>query len=408
MTPPFRIAFKIDFDDVWTGGISYYENLFHALRTVASSQDITLLGFVAQSRTHYETLLPKLDEIIQLHPPRPTERSANLLSRILAKAKRYLLPPPPVEHPISKEMRQGGADIAFLRGFPGRDFRIPTLSWFPDFQYLHYPEMFPPAEVEQLDKTIKDIAQYSTRVILSSETAKKDFLQLVPKYAHKACVLSFVSFLDESIYSQSVREICNEYSLPERFIYLPNQFWKHKNHRLVLEALTLARRECPQVVIVSTGLLSDYRDSRYASEFLADVSRSGNRDNFILLGIVPRNHMFAIMRQSLCVIQPSLFEGWSSIVEEVKSLGKTVLLSDIPVHREQNPPSVEYFDPYDAKSLAGKLLLAYEKYIPGPDLTLEEQARKNLQSRVVAFGKDFVGIVKEVLDEWALENGTRK
>jgi hypothetical protein len=32
-------------------------------------------------------------------------------------------------------------------------------------------------------------------------------------------------------------------------------------------------------------------------------------------------------------------------VEETKSIGKTIVLSDIPIHREQAPASALYFDP---------------------------------------------------------------
>ena len=34
-------------------------------------------------------------------------------------------------------------------------------------------------------------------------------------------------------------------------------------------------------------------------------------------------------------MQPSLCEGWGTVLEDAKVLDKAVLLSDIPVHREQ-------------------------------------------------------------------------
>jgi hypothetical protein len=101
------------------------------------------------------------------------------------------------------------------------------------------------------------------------------------------------------------------------------------------------------------------------------------------------------MRQSLAVIQPSLFEGWSTVVEEVKSLGKTILLSDLPVHREQNPPSAEYFNPMDAVSLAEKMIFLYATRAPGPELELEQSARQNFTSRLRHFGETFLEIVVE-------------
>lgn len=392
MTSPCRIAFHLNLDDQWTGGVSYYENLFRALELVSADHDFQLLGFFSEHNLFLGTLLSRFHEVYKI--PNLNLDGKNFLTRLLIKNSRLLN----LEPVLSRIMREQGADIAFVRADPGYNYKIPTLSWFPDFQYLHYPEMFSPKEVYQLGQCIKDIGRYSTRVILSSEAAKEDFFRVVPQFSHKARVLSFASFLDKVVYAQNVHEICSEYHLPERFFLLPNQLWKHKNHRVVLDALSLVRHKEPDIMIVSTGLLSDYRNPNYSSEFLAEVSRSGNRNNFIFLGILPRNHVYAIMRQAVAVIQPSLFEGWSTIVEEVKSVGKMIILSDLKVHREQDPPLAEYFDPLDPRSLAEKILLVYDHTPPGPDLQLEEFARKNFSSRFKLFGESFLSIVKDVLD----------
>ena len=50
------------------------------------------------------------------------------------------------------------------------------------------------------------------------------------------------------------------------------------------------------------------------------------------------------MRKAMAVIQPSLFEGWSTVVEDARALGKPMILSDFPVQIEQDPPSSDYFE----------------------------------------------------------------
>ncbi len=392
MTMPRRIAFFIYLDALWTGGLSYYENLFRALRAVISPADYTLLGLIPQRDPLYEPLLAYLDEVHVLPAPSLLDLATEKILYRLSPSTRALFP---FEPALSKQARQAKTDVLFLKSDPGSHFRVPTLAWFPDFQYLYYPQMFSPAETAALENVIKGMAKHSSRVILSSQAMKQVFAQVAPSFLHKVRVLSFVSFVDESVYAQNPRQVCDEYHLPEKFFYLPNQFWKHKNHALALDALTLARRQNPNVTIVSTGMFSDYRNPRYSSELLAEVSRSGNREHFIFLGLIPREHLFALMRQSLAVIQPSLFEGWSAIVEEVKSLGKTILLSDLPVHREQNPPSVEYFNPIDAASLAEKMLCLYATHSPGPELELERLACQNFAPRLRQFGETFLEIVAE-------------
>ena len=55
------------------------------------------------------------------------------------------------------------------------------------------------------------------------------------------------------------------------------------------------------------------------------------------MGIVPYDDMMSLIYHSIAIINPSKFEGWSSSVEQAKSMGKKILLSDIDVHKEQNP-----------------------------------------------------------------------
>ena len=84
-------------------------------------------------------------------------------------------------------------------------------------------------------------------------------------------------------------------------------------------------------------------------------------------------------------MQPSLFEGWSTVVEDAKCLNKFIFLSDLPVHREQNPANVCFFDPYDEDALTDKLL----KVEP---TTTQYDYSKDIHR----FGETVIRIIKEL------------
>ena len=105
------------------------------------------------------------------------------------------------------------------------------------------------------------------------------------------------------------------------------------------------------------------------------------------------------MRQSVCVLNPSLFEGWGYTVDEARSVGKRVLLSDIPAHREQDPPKAMFFDPQDCGDLVKKLRQIWGETAPGADVELEAEARRSLSDRLRAYKEAFVSIVQEAFDE---------
>ena len=70
------------------------------------------------------------------------------------------------------------------------------------------------------------------------------------------------------------------------------------------------------------------------------------------LGLIERREQIVIMKNAHFLIQPSLFEGWGTVVEDAKVLDKTIILSDIEVHREQKNHKCVLFNPYDAGELA--------------------------------------------------------
>ena len=103
------------------------------------------------------------------------------------------------------------------------------------------------------------------------------------------------------------------------------------------------------------------------------------------------------MRNCISIINPSLFEGWSSTVEEAKSLGKNTILSDLNVHREQNPSGAIYFDPHNPEDLAEILKEKWLNCKSEPDYELEKIAEQKMQERIIQFGEAYQKIALEAL-----------
>ena len=85
------------------------------------------------------------------------------------------------------------------------------------------------------------------------------------------------------------------------------------------------------------------------------VERERLQDLVSFLGVIPRVHQLCLMKHSSAVVQPSLFEGWSTLIEDAKSLQVPVLASRLDVHIEQLGESAIYFDPLSPQDIADKL-----------------------------------------------------
>lgn len=387
-----RIAFNLGRLNLWIGGRTYFENLFHAIRLARDSKEHTFIGVLDDPGTLASTK-DYFDETLVLPPASRFTKFSARAARIFMRSRftENLAP----EAQVSRLLRSAHADVTFLKQSPGSNFALPTVCWFPDFQYLHMPEMFTQDDAEHFDSMIRGMGRYAARLMLSSQNARKDFEKILPQFAHKVAVIPFTAWIDEAVLGADPEAICSEYHLPRKFIYLPNQFWKHKNHELALRALTLAVKQLPEVTLVASGPIEDYRNPGYASDFVASVWRADMRDRFLVLGTVPRLHVYGLMRQSLAVLQPSLFEGWSSSIEEAKSLGKLVIASKLEVHLEQNAPGARYFDPHDPQQLADLLIKTYQEGRPGPDQEAEARARLAMTERAREFGARFLALCSE-------------
>jgi glycosyltransferase involved in cell wall biosynthesis len=257
--------------------------------------------------------------------------------------------------------------------------------------------MYTPQAAKSIGQKYLTGAKNAHIVVLSSRDAQQDFERFAPQYAHKGRVVSFVAHINPALYATDPRSVLHSYHLPEKFIYLPNQFWAHKNHKTVVEALTLLRKQGVKPFIVCTGNPIDSRNPAYFADLMQSISRAGVRDQIALLGLVPHVDVYALMRQSAAVINPSLFEGWSTTVEEAKSVGKRLALSDIGVHREQDPPGAVFFDPHNAAEMAAKLQAVWEKTEPGPDAKMEAEAQRAYPDRMRRFAHTFLSAVHEAI-----------
>lgn len=389
-----RVGFSFRSQEAWTAGLHYLRNLLAAVRSLdVADRPATSIVRRAERAQDSDQLAEFADDVV-------LEPEALFIERFLGRALDTVETKVSVPRPESRQsrwLRQHKVDVLFVPGEAPVGMRIPTIGWIPDFQHLHLPQFFSTEGTRVRNIVYSGIAKNAHAVVLSSRSAMADFERFAPLQAHKGRVLPFVAQVPSHIYETSPESVARQYHLPDRFVYLPNQFWAHKNHGVVVEALSKLRGTHPDVRVVCTGNTSDYRAPTYFGSLLATVSERGLRDQMVMLGLVPHDHVYQLMRRALAVLQPSLFEGWSTTVEEAKSLGKQLVLSDISVHREQAGPEGLFFVPHDADALAQRLIDVFDDARPGPYRTREAAARDALPARTRQFGQAFVNIAREVL-----------
>src|SRR5438046_8352218 len=123
---------------------------------------------------------------------------------------------------------------------------------------------------------------------------------------------------------------------------------------------------------------------------MRQVERHRLNTTFGYVGMIPLDHVYALLRASMGLINPSRSEGWSTTVEEAKSFGVPMILSDLDVHREQAIGTASYFGTDDAVALADHLMRTFEDS-EGP---VVRNLLPDQDVRVAAFATDFAKTVR--------------
>lgn len=386
-----RVGFALEFDSSWLGGVNYYRNLLKAVYALPERkiEPVIFIGYKAAM------------EMQAGFPPLQVVRS-RLLDRhslywwLRRMVRKIMLRDILLENLLKKNTIHTLSHSGSL----GRGSRIPCMCWMADFQHKRMPHFFEGWEIRLRDNTIQAWGQDCNGIILSSEDARKDMIEFYPGSRAKLGVLPFVSEVaKETAMQEFGAELAKQYGIEGQYFLVANQFWAHKNHKVIIDALSKLKSSGRNVLVIATGNTRDYRQSGFYKNLMDHAVASGVLDNFKVLGVIPSDHLAVLMRHAIATINPSLFEGWNTAVEEAKSLGKQVILSDIPVHREQNPLRADYFMPDDASNLAEILWKHWVQFDHEEDLNAMQRAADEFPTRQREFGLKYQYMVIEMSDE---------
>lgn len=370
----------------WLGGVHYFRNLIAAIET-SSAKSIEPVVVVASDLAEniVSDAIP-CKQILKVNSFRKFSFSW-LVDRVCDRILGF--------RPfLTRELAKNNIDLVSHYMGVGPFTKIQTLGWIPDFQHLHLPDFFRPQELSTRDRIFTKVANECERVILSSENAKKDFEMFSPENRGKATVLNFAVDLGNIRQDFRSREdLEKEYGFVGDYIFLPNQFWAHKNHILVIEAVAHLQREGKSVQVLATGNTEDFRQPGHFQKLKMKIAELGVTENFRVLGVVPVRDLYSLMFHAAAVLNPSLFEGWSTTVEEARAMGKTIVLSDIEVHKEQAPEYGIYFTARDHEDLAEKLAFVLERYDREIDLERIRDAEEKSCVRMQQFGVNYESLV---------------
>ncbi len=382
-----RVAFTLIGGKNWTGGYNYLLNLLRVITARCSGALQPVVFFGTDTDANEAHPFGAIDgvEIVTSPALNADRRFASLLRSLLLGA----------DPAMRRLLHEHRIDVVFENAqFHGARLGIPAIAWIPDFQHRELPHLFSRAAWWRRELGFRAQIAAGRTIMLSSHDARDACERHYPATVGRTHVVRFAVPSAGRPDAVAIRSAREAHGLPERYFYMPNQFWQHKNHTLVIEALALLKQAGHSIFVAASGKqLDPYRPNHFA-RVVARMAEADVVDQFRLLGLIPYEHVAPLLAGSVALLNPSLFEGWSTTVEEARALQVPMVLSDLAVHHEQASGIARFFERSSASSLADALLAVWEG--ENPLRRSDSSPALSAVDPVQRFADDFVDLAQQV------------
>lgn len=276
--------------------------------------------------------------------------------------------------------------------------KTPQIAYLYDCQHRYFPEYFKKHSIESRDKYFQSVVDNYKAIIVGSLDAKNDLIKFYGAKPEQVFSIFGSPLLDKNYLDEIKTDVIEKYQLPKKYFMVCSQFWKHKSHITVIEAVKQLKENGIDVCVVCTGNTEDYRNPEYFGELQQKIKEWDLENNIKILGLIDRREQIELIKKSTAVIQPSLYEGGAGAggSAEAISFGKPVIMSDIPINKEYSKfNNIFYFETKNADSLAKNMKIVlntvFKKYTNDE---LKQMSDKNRQKEIEKIYAPILALLK--------------
>lgn len=243
--------------------------------------------------------------------------------------------------------------------------------------------------------------RHASRIMTASHTMLNQVRRFVQIPESRAAVNPFGR---PSVLSSGRRDPVRP-GTPLRLLYV-SEYGDYKNLTVLLRGLPLLKDHgVNDLLLTTTANPAQFPDTEILSRALdrSLASDSPLRSHVRFVGPVAPDEMAALYREADLFLFPSLSESFGHPLVEAMASALPIVASDIPICREICAEAALYFNPFDPKDLADKIVLLRND--PGLQTELGERGRKRAETHF-----DWDGHVHRLLrtlEELAQQGGGR-
>lgn len=254
-------------------------------------------------------------------------------------------------------LRKNNVDVLFcpMSAINFAEPGIPVINVIYDIQHEFYSQFFKSEELTHRKKFYQEINNRVDYTVCISKYTQKTLIQKLnfPKEKSDVIYISIQNRLHESN-SETVTILREKQLEGKRFAYYPANLWKHKNHDILLTAMSMYFHQFPDsdlYLFLSGSFLEEEKS------FKEKINLMNLTDRVFHLGYVTEHEVAFLMSNAEFLIFPSLFEGFGIPVAEAMAVGTAVLCSDTTSLPEVAGDAAIYFDPRKPDQIVNAIAL---------------------------------------------------
>ena len=230
----------------------------------------------------------------------------------------------------------------------------PTVSVIYDLQYKAYPEFFTPEDVIERGRTFVEACKRSAMLTAISDFSRREAIEQGGLNPARIRTIHLQISKDRLRNAEKDERVVDRLELIRgKYLVYPANFWKHKNHEMLLTAFGIARNTgLPNhLKLVCTGALGERQQWLQQASEAMDLSRS-----VLFPGYLSNAELLGLLTNCAGVIFPSLYEGFGLPVIEAMAIGVPVACSNVTSLPEVAQDAAIMFDPRIPEQIADAMI----------------------------------------------------
>jgi len=282
-------------------------------------------------------------------------------------------------------------DLLWFLGPYGANTTVPFVFTVWDLGYRIFP-FFPEYEGdiweirEYLDNRMLKKATY---IITGNQIGKNEIIINYSVAPEKIHIIPFP--LPKFCFEDAKMDNSSCISIKYPFIFYPAQFWAHKNHVILIEAIAWLR-DSKKIIVNCYFTGHDHGNMTHISNMIKKYNLS---NQIFLPGFVPQEDIIYLYKNALAMVYPSFLGPNNLPLLEAIAFGCPLIYSNISGHIEQMEGVGIPFDPTNYIDLGESILGIYNDSKLREDIISKERIFFEKYKSYSYFSK-----MKEIIDEF--------